>query len=177
MISFNSLQEAFNYKTICPFCHHPIKIDNQVLALPFTPPHLFFDVTSNSDDLIQINIFNDNVNIIAKTNPLLNNSIHYKKLKFICSNTTFCLYYSYSVQIHIDFTLQKITNIILNSEYASITYKSSIFDIYNSYTFNTSKIIELTNHSPQHYSTPLIPFNFHNTNETIEKILKCKVFS
>lgn len=196
---FNTLEAAFKHKTTCPFCDHTIapgyiqmsyngsetlvrlRLGNGTLTVDYNTGSLkSFEVPSGN-----YNIPTTNYPVYASNGSACYNTKSGKELFKVICHCYECSCYVYVLQVHIDWTAQKIIDIVLNSERFSLERGPVLHEIKNIYTTEKTEYTTFTNYESeddkpndkQTTTLPLIPMDLENPDKTLNRIKTLVVFS
>lgn len=198
MQEFYSFKEALAYHTHCYVCKSKLEINERDLVMEYDrygTQRLSFSLSPGSDDILFINMANNHVELVLTYQPQIvyssggqlsghsptGPSINIYNGKFIhgldlgCNN---CCQFSYTLQIHIDLSEQKLIVIILNSETISIEDNDMVHEIRNVYPLNQTVYDYFSKDGGENKCVlPLVPLDLNNPKETVTRIRKLLIFS
>lgn len=180
------LSQLLNYKIICPLCNAKLKCENDI----DNKGNLILE--NNSENYISVNIDTEKVKFEItyykqteyvslyqrKFIPSINYATRFFGIKTSCHN---CRNYDYIILCIIDFSLKEnihIKDVMINSE--SIYYlddKNVNYIVRNVYTSKKTEFIYVKDNVDKSQLLPLIPINFDNIEEIVNKIKKLLIFS
>lgn len=191
---FSHLTDAIFYRTNCPICKKGLKHQN-ISDLSFIGEKIILKIDTSIGDAICIDIKDDIITAISMTRDSvdINEGTTYKYSAFASTDYSIynnmlssfitiscneCEQFLYRVQIQINLTNLKITNIFLESEFVSIVEDSTVYEIENIYEKQETHYSAIYSDSnDKFFSIPLIPLNLDNPHETLNRIKKLLVFS
>lgn len=188
------LLEALSYRDRCPFCfdklsgHHSqnqVVIYNSKVVIKTIDAEISID--SSSEKIIEItqkSSYSDiyDVGFSGKTIAVRNaNSISNFKGDIILGVTIecdSCTMYSYTLSLFLDFVNFEFKSAHLNAEWISLEENKSVFEIRNSYGLGITEYTHFgIDGSTKQINLPLVPLNFLNPKETLERIQNLIIFT
>ena len=169
IIQFNSLDDAFKYRTHCPLCNFALRLSRKCSS---TDDLLTID---NLGDIIYINKY---TGCFAISNGFLNDSSLKGQsiigLDVDCCN---CAKYYYTIAIYLDMTERVFEFARLNTEFLAIEEEHELHEIRNIYSMNkTIYSYYLGANDGKTCEVPLIPLDVYNPSETLLRLKKLIMF-
>jgi len=193
MKKFRSIQSAINYHKNCPVCFQQMQINDKDLAADYYGDNLdtksvsfWLDVYQN--DILTIHLSNDDVEVTDMVYEIGEHSTFYipntrkvgyhgKFLQGMTLDCKICCKFSYTLQVHVDLEIKKLTGIFLNSETLTVEEGSVVHEIKSIYSTKQTEYARFEPGSDKRVNLPLIPLDLKNPEETIKRVKKLIIFS
>lgn len=191
---FSHLTDAIFYRINCPICKKGLRHQN-ISDLSFVGEKIILKIDTSIGSAICLDIKDNIITEISISSDSVdaNEGISYKYnafsfkdysiynnllSSFITISCKNCEQFLYCIQIQIDLTNLKITNIFLESEFVSIIENSTVYEIENIYDKQETHYSAIySDNNDKFLSMPLIDLNLDNPHETLSRIKKLLVFS
>lgn len=208
MIKFPSFRDAINYRKFCPVCKKRLQINDRDLATDYGyefrgngSETLSFYLDQSQTDTLTINLDTEACEIsyseridedygypggmgnvttgrtfyAKKASPRTYNGMLIHALTINCNS---CCQYGYTLQIHFDLAVKKLSFALLDSEHITIEDGSSVHEIKNSYAMTKTRYRSFEKGgSAKAIELPLLPLDLKNPQEMVGRIRKLLVFS
>lgn len=178
---FKNIRDGINYLTNCPFCGNELFLNEKEHSISQKKGHPFLTFNLIGEDLLHININTDEVfvdlNQTISSHGYFNYGTNYHGINIECVNVD-CSLFDFTIQLQTNLDKNKINHIILNSERISYEDKQGMLhEIKNIYTSNTTEYTFYTKSESKNKKLPLVPLDFNNPENTIQRIKKLIIFS
>ena len=194
LVTFNNAIDALSYHSYCPFCAEQLSLfcgsSDYDVSRSSDTLHLRSD-----DSKIDINLYTNKFNLelirsmpyddindsfgypnnSRKPSPWLNNGY---MLLGIVQECLSCCSYSYILIFNFDLTERRLMLATLNSEWISIEKSLDVFEINNNYATDITHYTHHNNNGDtKKHDFPIIPINFINPEETLDRLHKLIIFT
>lgn len=175
MKEFKNLQEAFDYRTLCPFCEKQISPGWHSISFE-EGGHYIVTLISGSTSF-RIGLIDNKV--YQMSDPSIMNGTFIFRVVSVCSH---CTKYSHVIQVHVDIGTMKAIGFFLNSELVHVEDSSRRYEINNIYATEKTKMTTYytllsQSHPPiDSVEMPLIPLDMKAPLKTVERIKSLLVF-
>lgn len=175
MKQFKNLQEAFDYRTLCPFCEKQISVGWHSVSFEEGGNHTVTLVTGSTSFRIGMT---DNI-VYQMSDPSIMKGTFMFSVVSVCGH---CAKYSHVLQVHVEIGPMRMIGCFLNSELIHVEDNSRRYEINNVYATEKTKMITYhTKLSQSHppldsVEMPLIPLDMKDPMKTVERIKSLLVF-
>lgn len=187
---FNTVSEARRYRASCPLCSGKLSINDHNLSQKCSnlDNQIFFAESMGEYDTLSINMDTNRI-YLAKLKLRLNNkrsqdsTVTYVPsgtarlfhcLKIECKK---CWKYSFSIKMEIDLNNLKMIEVSLSNEAISIEDNGQLYEIKNVYSMDKMEFYQTNSDDESRSFLPIIPINFNNPKETLNRIKNILIFS